>query len=94
MHPCFIKGYLFSSVLSFRRNLAPKLASTPKVGVFVPFFPKGFWVSVSVVSHSFLVAFIIVSNIIIIKRDFLKDKTVKANDKNRRFGVVMTPLSR
>ena len=66
MQPCFIRGYLFSSVLSFRRNSAPKLASTPKVGVFVPFFPKWFWVSVSVVSHSFLVAFIIVSNIIII----------------------------
>ena len=29
-----------------------------------------------------------------IKRDFLKDKTVKTNDKVRRFGVVMTPLSR
>ena len=29
-----------------------------------------------------------------IKRDFLKHKTVKTNDKIRRFGVVMTPLSR
>ena len=28
-----------------------------------------------------------------IKRDFLKHKTVKTNDKIRRFGVVMTPLS-
>ena len=32
--------------------------------------------------------------IIIIKRDFLKHKTVKTNDKIRRFGVFMTPLSR
>ena len=32
--------------------------------------------------------------IIRIKRDFLKHKTVKTNDKTRRFGVVMTPLSR
>ena len=31
---------------------------------------------------------------IFIKRDFLKDKTVKTNDKTRRFGVVMAPLSR
>ena len=30
----------------------------------------------------------------ITKRDFLKHKTVKTNDKKRRFGVVMTPLSR
>ena len=30
----------------------------------------------------------------VMKRDFLKDKTVKMNDKIRRFGVVMTPLSR
>ena len=29
-----------------------------------------------------------------IKRDFLKHKTVKTNDKIRRFGVFMTPLSR
>ena len=29
-----------------------------------------------------------------IKKDFLKHKTVKTNDKIRRFGVVMTPLSR
>jgi len=29
-----------------------------------------------------------------VKRDFLKHKTVKTNDKIRRFGVVMTPLSR
>ena len=28
------------------------------------------------------------------RRDFLKHKTVKTNDKIRRFGVVMTPLSR
>ena len=28
------------------------------------------------------------------KRDFLKHKTVKTNDKIRRFGVFMTPLSR
>ena len=28
------------------------------------------------------------------KRDFLKRKTVKTNDKIRRFGVVITPLSR
>ena len=28
------------------------------------------------------------------KRDFLKHKTVKTNNKIRRFGVVMTPLSR
>ena len=27
-------------------------------------------------------------------RDFLKHKTVKTNDKIRRFGVFMTPLSR
>ena len=29
-----------------------------------------------------------------IKRDFLRHKTVKTNDKIRRFGEVMTPLSR
>ena len=29
-----------------------------------------------------------------IKRDFLKHKTVKTNDKIRRFGMFMTPLSR
>ena len=29
-----------------------------------------------------------------IKRDFLKHKTVKTNDKIRHFGVVMTPLPR
>ena len=29
-----------------------------------------------------------------IKRDFLRHKTVKTNDKTRRFGVVMTTLSR
>ena len=29
-----------------------------------------------------------------IKRDFLKHKTVRTNDKIRRFGVFMTPLSR
>ena len=29
-----------------------------------------------------------------IKRDFLKHKTVKTNDKIRRFGEFMTPLSR
>ena len=29
-----------------------------------------------------------------IKRDFLKHKILKTNDKIRRFGVVMTPLSR
>ena len=28
------------------------------------------------------------------KRDFIKDKTVKTNDKIRCLGVVMTPLSR
>ena len=28
------------------------------------------------------------------KRDFLKHRTVKTNKKIRRFGVVMTPLSR
>ena len=33
-------------------------------------------------------------NEIRIKRDFLRHKTVKTNDKIRRFGVVMTPLSR
>ena len=27
-----------------------------------------------------------------IKRDFLRQKTVKTSDKIRRFGVVMTPL--
>ena len=32
--------------------------------------------------------------IIRIKRDFFKVRTVKTNDKIRRFGVVMTPLSR
>ena len=31
-------------------------------------------------------------NEIRIKRDFLKHKTVKTNDKIRRFGVVMTQL--
>ena len=29
-----------------------------------------------------------------IKRDFLRHKTAKMNDKIRRFGVVLTPLSR
>ena len=29
-----------------------------------------------------------------IKSDFCKHKTVKTNDKIRRFGVVITPLSR
>ena len=33
-------------------------------------------------------------NEIRIKRDFLRHKTVKTNDKIRRFRVVMTPLSR
>ena len=27
-----------------------------------------------------------------IKRDFLRNQTVKTSDKIRRFGVVMTPL--
>ena len=29
-----------------------------------------------------------------VKRDFFKHRTVKTNDKNQRFGVVITPLSR
>ena len=29
-----------------------------------------------------------------VKRDFLRLKMVKMNDKIRRFGAVMTPLSR
>ena len=37
---------------------------------------------------------IIIIIIIIIKKDFLKHKTVKTNYKIRCFGVVMTPLSR
>ena len=38
-----------------------------------------------------IIIFIIIFSI---KRDFLKHKTVKTNDKIRRFGVFMTPLSR
>jgi len=54
---------------------------TPKLGIFFPFF------------HN--LAILLFSEIVIfIKRDFLKHKTVKTNDKIRRFGVVMTPLSR
>jgi len=34
------------------------------------------------------------TQLIRIKRDFLKPKTVKTNNKIRCFGVVMTPLSR
>ena len=37
---------------------------------------------------------IFVYNLPLIKRYFFKVKTVKTNDKIRRFGVVMTPLSR
>ena len=48
----------------------------------------------SMLDHVTEIVIIKITNNFRIKRDFLKHKTVKTNDKIRRFGVVMTPLSR
>ena len=45
-------------------------------------------------ANKVIIIIIIIIIIIRIKRDFFKHRTVKTNDKNQRFGVVITPLSR